>query len=243
MTALAAAPSTAAAALLEVRDLHAHYGQSHVLHGLSLDVRPGEVVTLVGRNGAGKTTALKAIMGILRSRTGQVRLAGRDLVRLPAHRIAREGVAYVPDDRGILASLSVLENLTLPPRRPGGWSLERVHDFFPILKARAHHPGSKLSGGEQQMLAIARALLTGPRLLLLDEPTEGLAPVIVQQIGRALRELKNEGLTVLLVEQNLRFATTVADRHHLVVNGRIVETLSNDEVKDRQTELLRHLGV
>jgi branched-chain amino acid transport system ATP-binding protein len=229
--------------LLAVRDLHAHYGESHVLHGLSFDVHPGEVVTLVGRNGAGKTTTLKALMGVNRQKTGEVRLDGRDIGRWPSHRVARAGLAYVPEERGIYASLSVTENLTLPPRKGGGWSLERVYDLFPILKTRGHHPGSKLSGGEQQMLSIARALLTGPRLLLLDEPTEGLAPVIVRAIGEVLRELKREGLTVVLVEQNLRFATRVADRHHLIVNGRIVETLSNDEVRERQDELLHHLGV
>ena len=236
--------SVSASPLLSVHDLHAQYGQSQVLHGINFDVRAGEVVTLVGRNGAGKTTLLKAIVGLLRQKTGRVELNGQDIARAAPHTIARRGVALVPDDRGIFATLSVRENLELPAVvGAGAWSLEKIHEFFPILAARGHHGGLKLSGGEQQMLSIARALRSGPQLLLLDEPTEGLAPVIVQQIGAVLRELKKTGLTTILVEQNLRFATTVADRHHLVAEGRIVESLENSEVISRESELLKHLSV
>ena len=229
--------------LLSVRDLHAYYGQSHVLHGVSLEVRPGEVVTLVGRNGAGKTTTLQALCGVIRQKSGQITFAGQDITKMPAYQIARSGLSLVPDDRGIFATLSVLENLTLPHRAKAAWTLEQVYDAFPILRTRGHHGGLKLSGGEQQMLSIARALCMGPKLLLLDEPTEGLAPVIVQQIGAVLRELKKSGLTIILVEQNLRFATTVADRHYLMAEGEIVESLTNYEVAAREKELLKHLSV
>lgn len=234
---------SAPASLLQVRDLHAYYGQSHVLHGVNLDVRAGEVVSLIGRNGAGKSTTLKSIMGVLRSRSGQMLFEGRELGRLPSNRVAGLGLAWVPEERAIFSTLSVRENLTLPPARPGGWSLAKIHEHFPILAERGHHPGSKLSGGEQQMLAIARVLRGGPRLLLLDEPSEGLAPVIVQQIGRMLETLKAEGMSIILVEQNLRFATRLADRHFVMVNGQVVEEVARHEVAARESDLLRYLSV
>ncbi|MBB5234908.1 ABC transporter ATP-binding protein [Deinococcus budaensis] len=246
MTLSAPLPSSAlsgTAPLLEVRDLHAYYGQSHVLHGVNLHVNPGEVVSLIGRNGAGKTTTLKSIMGVLRSRSGQIRFDGHDLTRLPSHRVAARGVAWVPEERAILGSLSVHENLELPPARPGGWSTERAFEAFPVLRERGHHPGSKLSGGEQQMLAIVRVLRSGPRLLLLDEPSEGLAPVIVQRIGAMLQELRQEGLSVLLVEQNLKFATRLADRHYVFVDGQVVDEVLAHEVESRRADLLRYLSV
>ena len=231
------------APLLDVRNLNAYYGQSHVLHGVNLHVNPGEVVSLIGRNGAGKTTTLKSIMGVLRSRSGQIRFDGHDLTRLPSHRVAARGVAWVPEERAILGSLSVRENLELPPARPGGWSTERAFEAFPVLRERGHHPGSKLSGGEQQMLAIVRVLRSGPRLLLLDEPSEGLAPVIVQRIGAMLQELRQEGLSVLLVEQNLKFATRLADRHYVFVDGQVVDEVLAHEVEARRADLLRYLSV
>ena len=237
------AEHTAAVPLLTVKDLHAYYGQSHVLHGVSFEVRPGEVVTLVGRNGAGKTTTLNCLCGVIRQKSGSIHFGAQDITRLPAHQIARSGLSLVPDDRGIYATLSVLENLTLPHRGGAAWTLDQVYQAFPILQTRGHHGGLKLSGGEQQMLSIARALCMGPKLLLLDEPTEGLAPVIVQQIGAVLRDLKRSGLTIILVEQNLRFATTVADRHYLMAEGRIVDSLDNREVIAREQELLKHLSV
>lgn len=231
------------APLLDVRNLNAYYGQSHVLHGVNLHVNPGEVVSLIGRNGAGKTTTLKSIMGVLRSRTGQITFDGQDLTRLPSHRVAARGLAWVPEERAILSSLSVRENLELPPARPGGWSTERAFEAFPVLRERGHHPGSKLSGGEQQMLAIVRVLRSGPRLLLLDEPSEGLAPVIVQRIGAMLQDLRAGGLSVLLVEQNLKFATRLADRHYVFVDGQVVDEVRADEVDARRADLLRHLSV
>jgi branched-chain amino acid transport system ATP-binding protein len=230
--------------LLEVKDLDAYYGQSQALRRISLTVREGEVVSLLGRNGAGKTTTLKSIMGVLRKKVGAVRLAGAEIGRLQAHHIARRGIAFVPEERAIFATLTVRENLELPPALfPGGWSTERVYQSFPILKTRGEHPGSKLSGGEQQMLAIARVLRAGPRLLLLDEPSEGLAPVIVQQIGRMLQELKKEGMSIILVEQNLRFALGIADRHYLLVDGEVKEMLTTPEVRARDKELLNYLSV
>lgn len=236
-------PASPPSPLLEVRDLNAYYGQSHVLHGVNLHVMPGEVVSLIGRNGAGKTTTLKSIMGVLRSRTGQITFDGQDITRLPSNRIAARGLAWVPEERAILSSLTVRENLELPPARPGGWSLERIYGAFPVLRERGHHPGSKLSGGEQQMLAIVRVLRSGPKLLLLDEPSEGLAPVIVGRIGDMLQELRREGLSVILVEQNLKFATRLADRHYVLVNGQVVDEVRADEVEARRADLLRYLSV
>ena len=230
--------------LLAVRDLHAWYGESHVLHGIDFDVIPGEVVTLLGRNGAGKTTTLKAIMGIVRHRGGSVRFSGRELIALPSNAIARLGLAFCPEERGIFASLSVQENLLLPPRvQPGGLDVEAIFGLFPNLRERLRSPGTKLSGGEQQMLAIGRILRTGARLLLLDEPTEGLAPVIVQQIGRTIARLKAEGFTILLVEQNFHFAATVADRHYVVEHGRIVDLVPNAELGASMDRLHEYLGV
>lgn len=229
--------------LLQVRDLNAYYGQSHVLHGINLHVNPGEIVSLIGRNGAGKTTTLKSIMGVLRSRTGSIQFDGQDILRLPSNRVAALGLAWVPEERAILSTLSVKENLELPPARPGGWTTERAYQAFPVLRERGHHPGSKLSGGEQQMLAIVRVLRSGPKLLLLDEPSEGLAPVIVQSIGQIIAELQREGLAVLLVEQNLKFATKLADRHYVFVDGEIVDEVRRDEVEARREDLLRYLSV
>lgn len=229
--------------LLEVRDLNAYYGQSHVLHGVNLHVNAGEVVSLIGRNGAGKSTTLKSIMGVLRSRTGSVKFNGQDILRLPSNRIAGLGMAWVPEERAILSTLSVKENLELPPARAGGWNLERVYEAFPILKTRGQHAGSKLSGGEQQMLAMVRVLRSGPKLLLLDEPSEGLAPVIVQNIGQIIAELQKEGLAVLLVEQNLKFATRLADRHYVYVDGKVVEEVPRSEVEARHDDLQRYLSV
>jgi len=230
--------------MLKVEDLQAWYGESQALRGVNLEVRAGEVVTLVGRNGAGKTTTLKCIMGIHRQHRGQITLDGVDLTRLPPQRIARLGVGYVQDDRGIYSTLTVLENLTLAPVvGEDAWDLDKIFTVFPVLKDRARHPGTRLSGGEQQMLAIARVLRMGARILLMDEPTEGLAPLLVRRVGDIVREIKSHGLTVLLVEQNLRFATAVADHHHLIVEGRTMESLSNQEVVRREQELLNYLGV
>jgi branched-chain amino acid transport system ATP-binding protein len=230
--------------MLAVRGLQAWYGESHVLHGVDLEVRRGEVVTLLGRNGAGKTTTLKSVMGIVTQRAGSVLYDGAETIRLPSNRIAWLGIAFCPEERGIFASLTVLENLLLPPKvREGGFGLERIYELFPNLKERASSQGSKLSGGEQQMLAIARILRTGAPLLLLDEPTEGLAPVIVQQIGGTIRKLKDEGLTVLLVEQNFRFAQTVADRHYVMENGCIVDMVPNAELEANMGRIHQYLGV
>ena len=231
-------------ALLELKDVHGFYGESHILHGVDLSVQAGEVVTLLGRNGAGKTTTLKAIMGILDQRSGSIRFEGQELIRLPANKVARLGLAYCPEERGIFASLDVLENLTLPPVvRPGGMAMDEIFRLFPNLQERRHSQGTRLSGGEQQMLAIARILRTGANLLLLDEPTEGLAPVIVQQIGDVIRKLKQRGLTVLLVEQNFYFASTVADRHYLMEHGRIIEMIPNDQLDANMDRLHEYLGV
>jgi branched-chain amino acid transport system ATP-binding protein len=230
--------------LLAVRGLHAWYGESHILHGVDFDVPEGEVVTLLGRNGAGKTTTMKSIMGMVAKRDGSVRFGGNETIALPSNRIARLGVALVPEERGIFASLSVAENLTLPPVvRPGGLPIEEIHALFPNLRERAGSQGTKLSGGEQQMLAIGRILRTGARLLLLDEPTEGLAPVIIEQIGRSIRALKARGYTVLLVEQNFRFAATVADRFYVMEHGRIVETIPRGQLEARMDMLHEYLGV
>jgi len=231
--------------LLAVKDLEAWYGESHILHGASFEVREGEVVTLLGRNGAGKTTTLKSIMGIVANRTGSVRFEGRELIGATSDQIARAGIAFCPEERGIFASLGVEENLMLPPQvRPGGLSLERIFEMFPNLKERlGSNQGTKLSGGEQQMLAIARILRTGARLLLLDEPTEGLAPVIIQQIGRTIRALKQQGFTILLVEQNFRFASTVADRYYVMEHGRIIDQFANAELDANVEKLHDYLGV
>jgi branched-chain amino acid transport system ATP-binding protein len=230
--------------LLAVRDLHAWYGESHILHGVDFEIRTGEMVTLLGRNGAGKTTTLKSIMGIVSRRRGSVRVEGHELVGLPSNRIARLGLAFCPEERGIFASLTVEENLFLPPVvRPGGLTVDAIYGLFPNLRERLGAGGTTLSGGEQQMLAIGRILRTGARVLLLDEPTEGLAPVIVQQIGATLRRLKDEGFTVLLVEQNFRFAATVADRHYVMEHGRVVDMIPNAALEANMTKLHDYLGV
>ena len=237
-------PSGSNAALLGVQGLHAWYGESHILHGVDFEVRRGEVVTLLGRNGAGKTTTLKSIMGMVGKREGSVTFDGTQTIALPSHRIARLGIAFCPEERGIFASLTVLENLLLPPQvRAGGFELARIYTLFPNLSERLASQGTKLSGGEQQMLAVARILRTGAVLLLLDEPTEGLAPVIVQQIGAMLRELKYEGLTILLVEQNFHFAQTVADRHYVMENGRVIDMIANAELESSMDKLHDYLGV
>ena len=234
----------AGGALLEVRDLHAWYGESHILHGVDFEVRPGEVVTLLGRNGAGKTTTLKTVMGMVPRRQGSIRFEGHELTLLPSNRIARLGLAFCPEERGIFASLDVQENLLLPPGvRAGGLGLDAIYELCPNLRERLASQGTKLSGGEQQMLAIARILRTGARVLLLDEPTEGLAPVIVQQIGATIRRLKAEGFTILLVEQNFRFAATVADRHYVMERGRMVEMIANAELDAHMAKLHEYLGV
>ena len=233
-----------ASALLAVRDLHAWYGVSHILHGVDFDVRAGEVVTLLGRNGAGKTTTLKSIMGIVERRRGSVRFEDRELIGLTSNRIAQLGMAFCPEERGIFASLNVEENLWLPPVvRPGGLGVATIFELFPNLRERLRSQGTKLSGGEQQMLAIGRILRTGARLLLLDEPTEGLAPVIIQQIGATIRRLKAEGFTVLLVEQNFRFAARVADRHYVMEHGRVVDMIENAALGRSMDKLHDYLGV
>ena len=230
--------------ILRVENLHAFYGESHILHGVDFEVGRGEVVTLLGRNGVGKTTTLRAIMAILSKRTGSVRFDGHELIRMRSNDIAKLGVAYCPEERGIFASLNVEENLTLPPVvREGGMSLDEIFTLFPNLKERLRSQGTKLSGGEQQMLAIGRILRTGATLLLLDEPTEGLAPVIVQKIGEAIRTLKARGFTVLLVEQNFRFAATVADRHYVMEDGRVVDSFRADELDANIDKLHDYLGV
>jgi branched-chain amino acid transport system ATP-binding protein len=230
--------------LLAVRGLEAWYDESHILHGVDLDVRAGEVVTLLGRNGAGKTTTLKSVMGIVRKRRGSVRLGAQELIGRPSNAIARLGIAFCPEERGIFASLNVDENLRLPPVvAPGGLDTAAIFELFPNLRERLRSQGTKLSGGEQQMLAIARILRTGARLLLLDEPTEGLAPVIVQQIGATIRRLKAAGFTILLVEQNFRFAATVADRHYVMEHGRVVDLIANADLAASMPKLHDYLGV
>src|SRR5271170_1798282 len=231
-------------AMLAVRGLEAWYGESHILHGVSFAVQSGEVVTLLGRNGAGKTTTLKSIMGIVEQRIGSVRFENRELIGLTSDVIARAGIAFCPEERGIFSSLDVRENLLLPPQvRPGGLDLDRIFALFPNLRERLNSQGTKLSGGEQQMLAIGRILRTGARLLLLDEPTEGLAPVIIQQIRETIGMLKAQGFTVLLVEQNFHFAATVADRHYVMEHGRIVDEFSTPELKANMGKLHEYLGV
>ncbi len=237
-------PETSPAPLLELRGLNAWYGESHILHGVDLYINAGEVVTLLGRNGAGKTTTMKSIMGIVWKRTGSIRFDGQETIGLPSNRIARLGIAICPEERGIFASLNVEENLMLPPVvRPGGIGVEAIFELFPNLRERLTSQGTKLSGGEQQMLAIGRILRTGARLLLLDEPTEGLAPVIVQQIGATIRRLKADGFTILLVEQNFRFGATIADRHYLMEHGRIVDMIRNENLEANMGKLHEYLGV
>src|ERR1700692_1088345 len=236
--------SAPGASVLSVQNLEAWYGESHILHGINFDVNAGEVVTLLGRNGAGKTTTLKSVMGIIGKRTGAIRFDGQDIIRASSDRIARMGIAFCPEERGIFASLDVRENLLLPPVvRSGGLSLDQIFDLFPNLKERLNSQGTKLSGGEQQMLAIARILHTGARFLMLDEPTEGLAPVIIQQIGHTIARLKKEGFTILLVEQNFRFAATVADRYYIVEHGKIIDGFANSELQANMEKLHTYLGV
>ena len=233
-----------AEAQLAVRDVHGWYGESHVLHGMTFDVNAGEVVTLLGRNGAGKTTTMRAIMGMLAQRKGSIAYEGRELIRLKSNRIARQGIAYCPEERGIFSSLNVRENLMLPPKvRAGELGIDDIYKLFPNLQERSASQGTKLSGGEQQMLAIARILRTGAKLLLLDEPTEGLAPVIVQQIGNTIRMLRQQGFTILLVEQNFRFAATVADRHYVVEHGQVIDMIPNAALDANREKLQTYLGV
>jgi len=243
---MAEAPAKAATGgeILSVSNLEAWYGESHILHGVDFKVNAGEVVTLLGRNGAGKTTTLKSIMGVIGKRSGSVRFNGSELIKSPSDKIARLGIAICPEERGIFSSLDVRENLLLPPVvRPGGLSLEQIFDLFPNLKERLKSQGTKLSGGEQQMLAIARILRTGASFLMLDEPTEGLAPVIIQQIGHTIARLKKEGFTILLVEQNFRFASTVADRYYIVEHGKIIDGFANSELAANMDKLHTYLGV
>jgi branched-chain amino acid transport system ATP-binding protein len=242
--AVATRTADAASPLLSVKELQAWYGESHVLHGVDFDVHEGEVVTLLGRNGAGKTTTLKSIMGILPKRRGSITFQGKELMHAPARYVAREGIAFCPEERGIFSSLDVRENLMLPPQvKPGGMSVEQIFELFPNLKERLSSQGTKLSGGEQQMLAIGRILRTGAKTLLLDEPTEGLAPVIIQQIGHTIARLKKEGFTIVLVEQNFRFASTVADRHYVVEQGKVIDMIPNAELKANIGKIEAYLGV
>ncbi|CAM3890245.1 amino acid/amide ABC transporter ATP-binding protein 2 (HAAT family) [Kerstersia gyiorum] len=229
---------------LRITNLHAYYGESHILHGLDMNVMQGECVTLLGRNGAGRTTALRAIMGLTGKRTGSITINGTEAIDLAPHRIARLGVGYCPEERGIYASLNCEENLLLPPRvGSGGMSVEALYAMFPNLLERRHSPAGKLSGGEQQMLALARILRTGARLLLLDEISEGLAPVIVAQLGRVIQTLKEQGYTILLVEQNAAFAAPLADRMYIIEHGQAVAELTREELPQRQDLLRRYLGV
>jgi branched-chain amino acid transport system ATP-binding protein len=232
------------APMLDVAGLNSWYGESHILHGVDFHVNEGEVVTLLGRNGAGKTTTMKSIMGLVPRRAGSIRFKGQETIRLAPDRVAHAGIAFCPEERGIFASLDVTENLMLPPQiAPGGMSVAEIHELFPNLRERARSQGTKLSGGEQQMLAIGRILRTGARLLLLDEPTEGLAPVIIQQIGHTIRQIKARGFTVLLVEQNFRFAATVADRHYVMEHGQVVDMIPNADLADNMDKLHDYLGV
>ncbi len=237
-------PHIWASPLLKVIDVSAAYGEAAALSGMTLEVAEGEIATLVGRNGAGKTTFLRCIMGLHRPTSGTIEFAGRDVTRVASHHRARMGLGYVPDDRGIYASLTVEENLLLPPEvNERAWTLAQVYEAFPVLSDRRRQAGTHLSGGEQQMLSLARVLRTGATMLLADEPTEGLSPLLVQQIGDILRRVRDQGTTVLLIEQNLHFASTLADRHHLIAHGQVVESLDNSEVKQREQELLEYLGI
>ena len=230
--------------VLTVDNLTGHYGDSHILHGVSMHVNEGEVVTIIGRNGAGKTTLLRAIMGILTKRGGSIVVRGQETIALPPERIARLGIGYVPEERGIYATLDVTENLMLPPRvAAGGMSLDDIYKLFPNLYERRRSPGTRLSGGEQQMLAIARVLRTGAKFLLLDEPTEGLAPVIVQQIGATIELMKRQGMTLILVEQNFRFASRLADRHYVMEHGQIVDVIDRAQVQARMDSIKSYLGI
>jgi branched-chain amino acid transport system ATP-binding protein len=241
---MSAVPAPPPVELLRVTDLHAFYGESHILHGVDFTVNRGELVTLLGRNGSGRTTTLKAILGMVGKRTGSVMVNGRETVGMPSHKIVQLGLGYCPEERGIFASLSAEENLLLlPPVGSGGLPLEELYRMFPNLQERRKSPGSRLSGGEQQMLALARILRVGARLLLLDEITEGLAPVIVQALGRAVRDLKQRGFTIVLVEQNFRFAAKLADRHYVVEHGRIVDMIPQDRLEASMEKLHGYLGV
>jgi branched-chain amino acid transport system ATP-binding protein len=243
-TATRPASGASGAQVLSVKDLQAWYGESHILHGINFHVNEGEVVTLLGRNGAGKTTTLKSVMGIIGKRSGSVQFKAKEISRTSSDSIARLGIAFCPEERGIFASLDVRENLLLPPIvANGGLSLDQIFDLFPNLKERLNSQGTKLSGGEQQMLAIARILRTGARFLMLDEPTEGLAPVIIQQIGHTIARLKKEGFTILLVEQNFRFASTVADRYYVVEHGKVIDGFANSELEANMDKLHTYLGV
>ena len=229
---------------LSISDLHAFYGDSHVLHGVTLDVPTGEVVTIVGRNGAGKTTTLRSIMGMIEKRTGSITIGGKNVIASPPEKIARLGVAYVPEERGIYATLDVTENLLLPRKvNDKGMSIEEIYKLFPNLEMRKKSQGTKLSGGEQQMLAIGRVLRTGASLFLLDEPTEGLAPVIVQQIGKAIELMKSQGHTILLVEQNFRFASKITDRHYVMERGRVIDMIPRADVEKRAGQIQQYLGI
>jgi len=238
------APAGGSGNLLEIRNLHAWYGESHILHGIDLDVKPGECVTLLGRNGAGRSSTLKAILGLVGRRSGSIKVQGQETVGMPTHKIARRGIGYCPEERGIYASLTAEENLMLLPSvGPDGMSVEEIYTMFPNLKERAQSPGTRLSGGEQQMLAMARILRSGARLLLLDEITEGLAPVIVQSLGRVIRQLKERGYTTVLVEQNFRFAQHLADRHYVIEHGQVVAVIDRADVQQSQDKLNTLLGI
>ncbi|EGP45710.1 ABC transporter ATP-binding protein [Achromobacter insuavis] len=235
---------TTARAMLEIRDLHAWYGESHILHGIDLDVKAGECITLLGRNGAGRSSTLKSVLGLVGRRSGSIKVEGQETIGLPPHKIARRGIGYCPEERGIYASLTAEENLMLLPTvGPDGMSVDEIYTMFPNLKERAHSPGTRLSGGEQQMLAMARILRTGARLLLLDEITEGLAPVIVQALGRVIRQLQERGYTTVLVEQNFRFARHLADRHYVIEHGQVAAVIERAEVERSQDRLNALLGI
>ncbi|MFM9870167.1 ABC transporter ATP-binding protein [Achromobacter xylosoxidans] len=235
---------TPARSMLEIRDLHAWYGESHILHGIDLDVKAGECITLLGRNGAGRSSTLKSVLGLVGRRSGSIKVQGQETIGLPPHKIARQGIGYCPEERGIYASLTAEENLMLLPSvGPDGMSVEEIYTMFPNLKERAHSPGTRLSGGEQQMLAMARILRTGARLLLLDEITEGLAPVIVQALGRVIRQLQERGYTTVLVEQNFRFARHLADRHYVIEHGQVAAVIERAEVERSQDRLNALLGI
>jgi len=230
--------------MLRLADLHAFYGESHILHGIDLTVNRGELITLLGRNGSGRTTTLKAILGLVGRRTGAITFNGEQIAAMAPHRIARLGIGYCPEERGVFAGLSTEENLLLPPKvGSGGMTVEEIYEMFPNLRERRHSPGNRLSGGEQQMLSMARILRTGARLLLLDEITEGLAPVIVKRLGEVLRALKSRGLTIVLVEQNFRFAAPLADRHYVLEHGRIVHTVAREDLSSSTQMLHALLGV